>query len=136
MAQLEKRQGRHRRNSELGSFEGSDAGQSDASGASGMSAASTVVPLTGKSFFIFSDTNELRFRTFALVTNKWFDRLMVLVILVNCVEMAMERPALDPDSAESDALHYIDMACTIIFCVEAGLKIFAFSFTVYIRQAR
>jgi hypothetical protein len=125
------------RNSETGSVQGDDDdAHSESSVLSGMSAATTVVPLTGRSLFFFSDSNELRFRAFALVTHKWFDRFMVLVILVNCVEMAMERPALDPDSTEAFVLRNIDLACTILFCMEAGLKIFAFSFTVYLRQAR
>lgn len=53
---------------------------------------------------------------------------MSLVILVNCVAMGYERPALAEDSVDVAVLKYLDIAFTVIFGVEALLKILAFSF--------
>jgi hypothetical protein len=57
-----------------------------------------------------------------------FDHAMSLIILLNCVAMAYERPAIPDDSVEAAVLKYLDVAFVIIFGLEALLKIVAFTF--------
>jgi hypothetical protein len=48
------------------------------------------------------------------------------------MQMAMETPNMDPDSIRTIMLRWVDIGTTIVFWVEAGLKIIAFSFKAYI----
>lgn len=53
---------------------------------------------------------------------------MSLIILLNCLAMAYERPAIPGNSVEAAVLKYLDVAFIIIFGVEALLKMLAFTF--------
>jgi hypothetical protein len=53
---------------------------------------------------------------------------MSLIILINCIAMAMERPSIADGSQEAEVLSALDIAFTVVFGVEALLKIVAFSF--------
>jgi hypothetical protein len=53
---------------------------------------------------------------------------MSVIILINCLAMAVERPSIAEDSQEADVLSALDIAFTVTFGVEALLKIMAFSF--------
>jgi hypothetical protein len=53
---------------------------------------------------------------------------MSIIIIFNCVAMAVERPAIEEGSQEADVLASLDIAFTVIFAVEALLKITVFSF--------
>lgn len=108
-----------------------DDARSDISANSMISTVSQM-QLLGKSFGIFTADNAARSWAYQFVTHKNFDRFFLFIILVNCVQMAMERPALQPGSQEWDALHYVDLACTILFCAEVIIKVFAFTFKLYI----
>lgn len=112
----------------------SDDGRSEISGMSALSTATTILPMTGKSCFCIPDTNDLRYHVYNIIRNKWFDRVMMAFIFINCVQMACERPSLDLDSMEAMIYKYVDLGCTIVFAVEAVMKIFAFNFHVYIKQ--
>eukprot|EP00127_Corallochytrium_limacisporum_P001923 Clim_evm78s88 gene=Clim_evmTU78s88 len=67
--------------------------------------------------------NPIRTRCYAIICNVWFERLILLTILVNCVFLAMLNP---PAEAE-----YV---FTAIFSLELVLKVIALSFPIYIRD--
>ena len=77
-----------------------------------------------------------------LVEHPLFDWATIAIILCNCVTMALETPFLDPDEVldtRNDAemlkyLQYLDFAFTVIFTVEAALKVAAYGLDYYLRR--
>ena len=49
------------------------------------------------SLFVFSPENKFR-RLLKIHKYQWFDRVVLLLILINCIVMAMEEPGLDKNS--------------------------------------
>lgn len=58
---------------------------------------------------------------------------MFAVILANCIFMAFENPNVEDGSKLGQALDWSNIGFTIVFAIEALLKIFAFTFTAYIK---
>ena len=73
-----------------------------------------------------------KFRQFMhdIVTNKYFEYFINIVIIISSIELALENPLNDPNGKMQTILFYIDLATTIIFSLEAILKIIAFGFTL------
>eukprot|EP00808_Paulinella_micropora_P023985 g29760.t1 len=71
-----------------------------------------------------SETNPLRFRIFHLVTSDWFRSLIVLLIIVNCAFLAIERPGMPAKAA--DVIEKTDIFFTAVFAFEMCMKIIAF----------
>lgn len=64
-----------------------------------------------------------------------FEYTILLVIFLNTVAMAMYDYSLDPTTANRNLqLDVVNKACTIIYAVEAGLKILAMGFVVHSRS--
>ena len=64
-----------------------------------------------------------------VVVNPWFDRLVIFVIICNCVVLAMYNP--DPDALERSPqreLEIVDIAFTVFFTLEMFIKITAMGF--------
>ena len=61
-----------------------------------------------------------------IVTNNWFDHVILVFIVFNCLTLAMERPAIQPDSMERQFLTYSGYMFTAIFAFEMCLKLFCF----------
>ena len=55
-----------------------------------------------------------------------FDYIIIFFILVSSVHLALDRPLLDKNSSFKKALHVIDILLTVVFSLEAVLKIFGF----------
>ena len=51
-----------------------------------------------KSLFMFGPNSKLRIFTIKITKHKWFESLIFFTIFLNCVTLAMERPAIQPDS--------------------------------------
>ena len=51
-----------------------------------------------KSLFMFGPNSKLRIFTIKITKHKWFESLIFFTIFLNCVSLAMERPAIQPDS--------------------------------------
>lgn len=60
-----------------------------------------------------------------LVTNKWFDHLVLCFIGLNCVTLAMERPHIPPHSFERIFLSVANYVFTAVFGIEMLLKVIA-----------
>jgi hypothetical protein len=84
--------------------------------------------MEGTSLYLFSIENPVRRFIYLLVNKTWFDYLILVAILVSTISLAIESPHRDPESAFSYALYYLDILMTIIFVVEALVKILAFGF--------
>eukprot|EP00808_Paulinella_micropora_P016231 g27052.t1 len=84
-----------------------------------------------------SETNPWRLRIFHLVTSGWFRSLIVLLIMANCVCLALERP--DMPAKTADILEMTDIFFTAVFTFEMCMKIIAFGLygtpTAYLTSA-
>ena len=78
--------------------------------------------LVNFSWGIFPSTGHFRRSLYKLISHKWFDNAVLLLVLLSNVLLAFERPA-DGDSDLNVALEKISYAFTVIFTVEALLKI-------------
>ena len=73
--------------------------------------------------------NPLRSFVMDVVVNPWFDRMVIFVIICNCVVLAMYNP--DPDALEQSPqkeLEMVDIAFTVFFTLEMFTKIIAMGF--------
>jgi voltage-dependent calcium channel T type alpha-1G len=60
------------------------------------------------------------------VTNRKFEYLIIVFIIVSAVQLALDSPLIDPDSELSLTLYWIDVSTTIVFSLEAILKMLTF----------
>ncbi|XP_068160962.1 voltage-dependent T-type calcium channel subunit alpha-1G isoform X3 [Antennarius striatus] len=70
---------------------------------------------------------ESRFRVLCnnIITHKMFDHIVLVIIFLNCITIAMERPRIDPTSAERIFLTLSNYIFTAIFVAEMLIKIVA-----------
>ena len=81
------------------------------------------IPLQGKSCGLFSPENKFR-RLCSSISQHWLFGLFVIVlILATTVFLAMETPLQDPNSQHKKNLQKIDRVITVLFLLEALLKI-------------
>jgi len=73
-------------------------------------------------------TYDGRFRQFVMnfVAHRYFEYLMVVIILLSTVQLAADNPLSNPDSALLITLAIIDKILTVIFSLEMIMKIIAF----------
>jgi len=85
----------------------------------------------------FIKWKELRYRSYNLVENKYFETICITLILVSSMTLALEDENLRHPSRKwlSDSLVYVDKFFTIIFLVEMLLKWFAYGFKAYFSNA-
>ena len=103
-------------------------------------AAQELPPLHGRSLFCLGPNNSLRIMCHTLVENKWFTRIILVLICISTITLALETPLDDPEGDKLRVLGYIDLFMTVAFTFEAVVKIVAagFAFTgkdSYIRDA-
>ncbi|GLI63280.1 hypothetical protein VaNZ11_006186 [Volvox africanus] len=96
--------------------------------------ASILIEGTGKAFWIWDEDHPAREWMYWVVTHKRFDYTMFALILLNCVSMALENPFIRPGSPMEKALFWSNVGFTIIFTIEAAIKMFAFTFSAYIKR--
>ncbi|XP_062382277.1 voltage-dependent T-type calcium channel subunit alpha-1G [Sardina pilchardus] len=60
-----------------------------------------------------------------IISHKMFDHVVLLIIFINCITIAMERPRIDPSSAERIFLKMSNYIFTGIFVAEMALKVVA-----------
>lgn len=84
--------------------------------------------ITGKSLNFFEKDNEYRMRIFDIVTSKNFERVIITIILLSSIQLALSGPLNDPNSRIQKALYWIDFLTTIVFLIEAIMKIVALGF--------
>ncbi|KAF8072369.1 NaCP60E [Scenedesmus sp. PABB004] len=122
---------------------GSDGGLSAGSGGTGSQSGAwsvgsrsrrsrTFPELTGRSLWLFGETNALRCAVYDLVTSRGFDYVMFALIIANCGAMAYEHPHMSREHLDGRTLFWSDVVFTAAFAAEAALKVFAFGLRPYL----
>ena len=80
--------------------------------------------------WIFGNKNKLRLFLFKLVTHNFFEHFINLIIFISALELALNNPLNDPNGVMSTILFYLDIITTLIFTLEAILKIITYGLTL------
>ncbi|KFP01352.1 Voltage-dependent T-type calcium channel subunit alpha-1G, partial [Calypte anna] len=77
------------------------------------------------SIFIFAPHSRFRLMCNKIITHKMFDHIVLVIIFLNCITIAMERPKIEPHSAERIFLTLSNYIFTVIFLTEMTVKVVA-----------
>uniref|UniRef100_A0A8C5ILV8 Voltage-dependent T-type calcium channel subunit alpha-1G n=1 Tax=Junco hyemalis TaxID=40217 RepID=A0A8C5ILV8_JUNHY len=77
------------------------------------------------STLFFSSLNRFRLMCNKIITHKMFDHVVLVIIFLNCITIAMERPKIEPHSAERIFLTLSNYIFTVIFLTEMTVKVVA-----------
>ncbi|KAM6897418.1 voltage-dependent T-type calcium channel subunit alpha-1G isoform 5-T5 [Xenentodon cancila] len=77
------------------------------------------------SLYLFPPESRFRILCNKIITHKMFDHVVLVIIFLNCITIAMERPRIDPRSAERIFLTLSNYIFTAIFVAEMTVKIVA-----------
>ncbi|XP_072043529.1 voltage-dependent T-type calcium channel subunit alpha-1G-like [Amphiura filiformis] len=80
--------------------------------------------------YILSPHNKFRHKLQFYIAQKWFDYTILAIIFTNCVTLAMERPAIKPDSLERKFLNIANYIFMAIFTLEMLVKVLAKGFFI------
>jgi hypothetical protein len=80
------------------------------------------------SLFIFHIKWGFRRKIISLVNNRYFDYVMIVLIIMSCIITFMDSPFEEPNSTYDRAVNILDYIFTWIFFAEMVLKIIAFGF--------
>ncbi|XP_031416611.1 voltage-dependent T-type calcium channel subunit alpha-1G isoform X4 [Clupea harengus] len=75
--------------------------------------------------YLFPPENRFRVICNKIISHKMFDHVVLLIIFLNCITIAMERPRIDPSSAERFFLKMSNYIFTAIFVTEMTIKVVA-----------
>ncbi|XP_018330937.1 sodium channel protein para isoform X3 [Agrilus planipennis] len=78
---------------------------------------------------------NLRFKTFELIENKYFETAVITMILLSSLALALEDVHLQNRHILQDILYYMDRIFTVIFAFEMLIKWLALGFKVYFTNA-
>ncbi|XP_044838994.1 voltage-dependent T-type calcium channel subunit alpha-1G-like [Mauremys mutica] len=77
------------------------------------------------SIYIFAPHSKFRLMCNKIITHKMFDHIVLVIIFLNCITIAMERPKIEPHSAERIFLTLSNYIFTVIFLAEMTVKVVA-----------
>lgn len=77
------------------------------------------------SLFIFPPYSKFRMICNKIISHKMFDHVVLVIIFLNCITIAMERPKIEPQSAERIFLTLSNYVFTLIFLAEMTVKVVA-----------
>ncbi|XP_028823971.1 voltage-dependent T-type calcium channel subunit alpha-1G isoform X3 [Denticeps clupeoides] len=77
------------------------------------------------SLYLFPPESRFRMTCNKIITHKMFDHVVLVIIFLNCITIAMERPRIDPYSAERIFLRLSNYIFTAIFVTEMTIKVVA-----------
>ncbi|XP_033374557.1 voltage-dependent T-type calcium channel subunit alpha-1G isoform X15 [Parus major] len=77
------------------------------------------------SIYIFPPHSRFRLMCNKIITHKMFDHVVLVIIFLNCITIAMERPKIEPHSAERIFLTLSNYIFTVIFLTEMTVKVVA-----------
>ncbi|XP_054913636.1 voltage-dependent T-type calcium channel subunit alpha-1G isoform X3 [Poeciliopsis prolifica] len=80
------------------------------------------------SLYLFPPESRFRILCNKIITHKMFDHIVLVIIFLNCITIAMERPRIHPTSAERIFLTFSNYIFTAIFVAEMTVKIAAMGF--------
>ena len=84
--------------------------------------------VTGKSLNWFDSTSNFRMSCVNLVRHKKFDSFVAIFIVISSINLALDRPMMDPASRERVIIRMIDLSLTLAFSCECSIKIIAYGF--------
>mmetsp|Transcript_29252 Transcript_29252/g.28347 ORF Transcript_29252/g.28347 Transcript_29252/m.28347 type:complete len:216 (-) Transcript_29252:1446-2093(-) len=97
-----------------------------------------VYPISSSSLFILGAENPVRVALYWLITWKYFEAFILIAILVNSICLSLQDYQ-DPSSSRNYYLNMIGYAFSVLFALEALLKILALGFFLhkysYLRDA-
>ncbi|KAJ8246448.1 hypothetical protein GJAV_G00267920 [Gymnothorax javanicus] len=77
------------------------------------------------SLYLFPAQSRFRITCNKIITHKMFDHIVLIIIFLNCITIAMERPRIDSASAERIFLTVSNYIFTSIFVAEMTVKVVA-----------
>ncbi|XP_075889957.1 voltage-dependent T-type calcium channel subunit alpha-1G isoform X3 [Nelusetta ayraudi] len=77
------------------------------------------------SLYLFPPDSKFRYVCNKIISHKMFDHIVLVIIFLNCITIAMERPRIDPGSAERIFLTLSNYIFTAIFVTEMLIKVVA-----------
>ncbi|XP_035998402.1 voltage-dependent T-type calcium channel subunit alpha-1G isoform X4 [Fundulus heteroclitus] len=77
------------------------------------------------SLYLFPPESRFRIVCDKIINHKMFDHIVLVIIFLNCITIAMERPRINPTSAERIFLTLSNYIFTAIFVAEMTVKIVA-----------
>ncbi|XP_071968470.1 voltage-dependent T-type calcium channel subunit alpha-1G isoform X7 [Engystomops pustulosus] len=77
------------------------------------------------SLYLFPPYSKFRLMCHKIITHRMFDHVVLVIIFLNCITIAMERPKIDPHSAERIFLTLSNYIFTLIFLAEMTVKVVA-----------
>ncbi|KFW66899.1 Voltage-dependent T-type calcium channel subunit alpha-1G, partial [Pygoscelis adeliae] len=77
------------------------------------------------SIYVFAPHSRFRLMCNKIITHKMFDHIVLVIIFLNCITIAMERPKIEPHSAERIFLTFSNYIFTVIFLTEMTVKVVA-----------
>ncbi|KAM9425532.1 voltage-dependent T-type calcium channel subunit alpha-1G [Pholidichthys leucotaenia] len=80
------------------------------------------------SLYLFPAESRFRILCNKIITHKMFDHIVLVIIFLNCITIAMERPHINSRSAERIFLTVSNYIFTAIFVAEMAVKIVALGF--------
>ena len=80
------------------------------------------------SLYIFPPDSGVRLAVWRIIRWPWFDRIVMLVIVLNCVFLAMMDPSMPATAGRNGVLNSAETAFTVIFTAELVLQIIARNF--------
>ena len=86
------------------------------------------ITLEGKSLFCFSHKNCLRKIIGSVANSKVFNLSILFLIIVSTITLALDSPLEDPNGSLTIILKYVDYGMTLVFTLEALIKIISFGF--------
>lgn len=86
------------------------------------------IGVEGKPLNIVPIESFFRRFTTRLLRNFYFDWFIISMIFLNCIQLALDNPLIDPNSHYAAILYGIDLGTTFIFILEAAIKILSFGF--------
>lgn len=63
-----------------------------------------------------------------VMISRWFENFILFVIVLNTILLILDNPLEDPEGTVSKVLSYFDIIFTVIFTIEAIMKIVAMGF--------
>jgi len=78
------------------------------------------------SLFMFKEDNKVREMCTKIVHYSFFENFIILIIVISSVLLALENPLYDPKGLQVQILEAINTVFSIIFVIEAIMKIISF----------
>ena len=82
------------------------------------------------SLYIFHERSRFRRLVWRLLNWRWFDRFVLMVIIANCVTLAMYDPTRDADATWNRNLDIVEQVFTFVFLAEMALQVVARNFLI------